>query len=251
MKFSIIMPYYRDPALLKKQLATFDKYPVELTDDIELIIVDDGSPEPDRAVHIIRKHYDGSFVPEWIQLFHIIPDLAWNVEGAINVGAEYAVMPWMLILPADHILNAEGADLLLSDERDENEVIYFDRMRPDGKRYDCAQGIMMMSRMVFVQMGMYDERYCGVYGLSGGDFQRRLSQHRTHDGGLKLARIVHPHVKLKMLHRPHTEDCGQHSLMRKGSRDGNELSMMKLFYESSIYGNTLKRFRLPHVVVDL
>ena len=69
--FSLILPYYRNPLMLGEQLAIANLYPRE----IDLIVVDDGSPEP--ALPIIT-----ALATRPVSLYRIEKDIPWNRGGA-------------------------------------------------------------------------------------------------------------------------------------------------------------------------
>jgi hypothetical protein len=54
------IPYYRNPAMLSEQYRIWAGYPEDLKEQIEIVLVDDGSPEP--AIDVPRPDHRRSRV---------------------------------------------------------------------------------------------------------------------------------------------------------------------------------------------
>ncbi len=105
---TMIVPYYRQPNMLRKQLETWKSYSLNVRDTVHFIIVDDCSPEP--AIDVLRE--PGSALA-YTSLYRIDKDVPWNRGMARNLGTRMAETPWILHLDTDHILPAESAELLV------------------------------------------------------------------------------------------------------------------------------------------
>jgi hypothetical protein len=79
--FTLIVPYYRNPVMLREQIKAWEDYP----DAVSIILVDDGSPEP--ALEVVREHAPAALLPR-LTLYRIDVDIPWNRGGARNLGAK-------------------------------------------------------------------------------------------------------------------------------------------------------------------
>jgi hypothetical protein len=196
-EFTLIVPFYRNVAMLTRQVEEWNQYPEGVT----VICVDDGSPEP--ALPIITgsshskfidvsNHDEGRSVLSWpqsIQLYRILVDKPWNRVGARNLGAHIATTEWILQADIDHILPADSARALLAFTPDPNRWYRFPRWRfgaADGTRRKdaiapaCEYGQVhphvdsyLIRKAAYWETGGYDEDYAGCLG-GGGAFLRRL-----------------------------------------------------------------------------
>ncbi len=108
---TMIAPYYRQPAMLRKQLETWYSYPREIYEAFDFIVVDDCSLEP--AERVMDPSYTRPSFNHRIQLYRIDKDVPWNRGMARNLGTRMAETPWILHLDTDHILPPESAELLV------------------------------------------------------------------------------------------------------------------------------------------
>jgi GT2 family glycosyltransferase len=186
---SLIIPFYRNSAMLAVQLAEINKYPA----GYKIIIVDDGSPEP--AEPIVREHLEGTFGQAQISLYRIDVDIPWNREGARNLGATVADTPWIIHVDIDHLLAAPCAEALLKFRPDPSHWYRFGRFRcgaadetrqkdqrktglPDDATYGRIHEHIdsyLMTRELYWKVGGYDEDYSGVLG-GGNAFLTRVEQ---------------------------------------------------------------------------
>lgn len=184
MKFTLIVPYYRNPAMLARQCEEWNKY----GDNVDVICVDDGSPEP--AEPILREHCHNSRV----RLLRITKDIAWNRGGARNLGAMQAKTDWILHVDIDHVLLSATYDALggftpaaghwyrfsryrvgaadfTRNKDDLDRSAEFGKIKPHMDSYLC-------NRDTYLWLGGYDEDYSG--GLGGGTpFVRELQNAGT------------------------------------------------------------------------
>lgn len=120
--FTLILPYYRNPRMLERQAAEWAAYPPT----VNVIVVDDGSPDGERAHQILPADSRAC-------VLRVLIDIPWNRNGARNLGATFAglvdaevdrrhreitpgyVPPvrWHLHTDIDHVLPAESAAALL------------------------------------------------------------------------------------------------------------------------------------------
>lgn len=168
MTLTLILPYYRNVAMLERQADEWERYPEEL----RVIVVDDGSPEP--ALDFIR----GSRA----SVYRIQEDIPWNRNGARNLGNHVAETPFILHTDIDHLLLADQATALCSTHLDPEEWYKFRRFRrgaadetrqKDDLSPTCEYGEIkphidsfLCTPTRYWQAGGYDERYSGSLGGS-------------------------------------------------------------------------------------
>ncbi len=108
---TMIVPYYRQPKMLDKQIQTWEGYTNEVARMFHMIVVDDCSPEP--AEPLVEANTFRRWNSERLSLYRIDKDVPWNRGMARNLGTRMAETPWILHLDTDHILPAESAELLV------------------------------------------------------------------------------------------------------------------------------------------
>lgn len=177
---TLILPYYRSPMMLVKQLEVIREYPP----DFDVIIVDDCSPEP--AELFIQGE-------DLVSLYRIEDDIPWNREGARNLGAHVAKTDWIIQTDIDHIFPSECVDQLLDYFLDpdfvENCWYRFPRFRvgradetrkKDDLQMDQEYGPIkphidsyLCTREMYWHTGGYNEDYSGCLG-GGGQFLKMM-----------------------------------------------------------------------------
>lgn len=171
MKFTLIIPYYRNPAMLERQAQEWVKY----GRNVEVIVVDDGSPEPAYPTVKLARDLGAN-----VRLFRVIPDIPWNRNGARNLGAMQATTDWILHVDIDHILPVATAEELALWEAAKGEWYRFTRYRvgkadftrkkddiPDDVEFGKIKPHMdsyLCERATYMKLGGYDEDYSGSLG---------------------------------------------------------------------------------------
>ena len=192
--FTLIVPYYRNPEMLWHQAMVWAGYPPE----IEVIVVDDGSPEPAAAV----------LPPDCrAALYRIETDIPWNRNGARNLGAHVAATPWILQTDIDHLLPVESAKWLAETFTADPACWYrfarFRRGRADATRRkdalpdDAEFGEVkphvdsyLCRRDLYWRIGGYDEDYSGHLGGSAPFLAKLAAAARCHLLGLAPLHVV-------------------------------------------------------------
>lgn len=182
----MVLPYYRAPKMLRVQVANWLTYPDHVREEIRLLVVDDGSPEP--ALEVLGEL---PALPSQFSLYRIAQDIPWNRGGARNLGSQVATTPWLLHLDIDHILPPPAATTLLDMDLSAARWYRFERFRvgaaddtrkkdacdpaetfakikPHGDSYLCP-------RSLYWRVGGYDEDYSGCLG-GGSPFLAQLEQ---------------------------------------------------------------------------
>lgn len=182
--FSLIVPFYRNVAMLRRQCEEWNHYPPAA----KIIVVDDGSPEP--ALPVILE----CLIPERrnvLTLYCIHHDIPWNREGARNLGAHLAGTDWIVHVDIDHVMSAPAASALLGIDPDPARWYRFRRFRcgradatrrKDAIADDAAYGEIkphvdsyLITRDLYWKAGGYNEDFAGCLG-GGGEFLRRLGR---------------------------------------------------------------------------
>ena len=175
---TLILPYYNQPEMLKRQLEFIAHYPK----DFKVIVVDDGSA--DRAdFHV--AHWN-----ENLAVYRILEDIPWNRNGARNLGAFMAQTKWIIQTDIDHVLPGTDAEDLQSLTLDPNQWYRFCRVRV-GKADETRKKDLidpnagygeikphidsyLITRERFLS-SPYDERYRGFLG-GGSPFLSRMKR---------------------------------------------------------------------------
>lgn len=112
----MIVPYYRQPKMLRMQLEAWNSYPKEVQYAIDFAVVDDCSPEPAQEVLMNYAYSNMTLLsdPGFISLYRIDKDVPWNRGMARNLGTKMATTPWVLHVDTDHVLPAQSAQALIA-----------------------------------------------------------------------------------------------------------------------------------------
>lgn len=218
---SLVLPYYMNASMLELQYRTWAAWGERAKAQFEIVIVDDGSPQP--AADVPRP--DG--LPA-LSIYRVTEDRPWHQHAARNLGAHVAKGPWLLLTDMDHVLKPDAADALLKRlGRLDNRTAYFlDRIEADtGLRTRNDDGALkphpnsfVMTRELYWQCGGYDEDFCGIYGTDGL-FKDRLFG-IAERGFLK-------HVSLVRYWRDLIADASTTTLPRKeGRKPGEKAAVM-------------------------
>lgn len=173
---TIVIPYYSQPLMLKRQLEEIVKYP----EGYKAIIVDDCSLIP--ASTVCEK-------ADNISLYRITTEIPWNRGGARNLASMEAETEWIIHVDIDHVLPVECAERLLEFKPNPVNWYRFPRYRvgkadetrkKDQIPDDCEYGKIhphidsyLITKKAYWQAGGYDERYSGCLG-GGSPFLQQL-----------------------------------------------------------------------------
>ncbi len=114
---TMVVPYYRQPKMLRKQLETWASYAPEVRAVFDFNIVDDGSPEDAHTVY--REWADSCDESDTVgvAIYRIDKDIPWNRGMARNLGTKFADTKWVLHVDTDHVLPSMMAWQLLQTVR--------------------------------------------------------------------------------------------------------------------------------------
>lgn len=178
---TLILPYYRQPRMLERQLQEWAEFPA----GIAFVVVDDGSEEP--AADVITNAAEA--VKRRLRLFRITVDIPWNRGGARNLGAQQARTDWILQVDTDHVMPADAAAALVEFTPQPFRWYRFRRWRQGRADFTrnkdkIPRGVTfgeihphidsyLVELSTYWRVGGYDEDYSGVLG-GGSAFLRRL-----------------------------------------------------------------------------
>jgi glycosyltransferase involved in cell wall biosynthesis len=172
---SLVMPFYLNRSMLELQMREWLRWSPKAKAQIEIIIVDDGSPDP--ALDVALPGLTECDRPV-ISIYRIAEDRPWHQHAARNLGAHVAKGPWLLLTDMDHVLTATNADALLKRlARLDLGTAYFlhrieastglPTMANDGITPKPHPNSFVMTRDLYWKAGGYDEDFCGIYGTDG------------------------------------------------------------------------------------
>lgn len=173
IRLSLCTQYWKNGGMLAEQYRIWAGYPEALKAQIEILVVDDGSPE--RAVDVPRPEGLPSLR---IYTFQAAPSDAppWRQDAARNRGAHEAVGDWLFLTDIDHVLPAASLEKLLA--LVDGPDLVFDRLHRldapsltpkvnDRGELHPHPNTYFMRKSRYWQIGGYDEEYCGIYGTDG------------------------------------------------------------------------------------
>jgi hypothetical protein len=188
IRLSICLAYYRNAGMLAEQMRVWAAYPQDLKNQIEVIVVDDSSPEP--AVDVPRP--DGLPSLTIGRLSDVADPMTppWRQDAARNRAAHDAQGDWLFLSDMDHVLPAGSASALVRRCAFGSDVAYsFQRLDMPylTPKLDKRGGLhphpntYAMKKARYWAIGGYDEDACGIYGTDG-PFKKRL---------LETSKLVH------------------------------------------------------------
>lgn len=112
-KYSVIIPHYNMPSLLERLVSS-----IPLRDDIQIIVVDDCSPNSEKYLSLYKflNRDDLSF---------IISDYNGGGGHARNVGLKYAIGKWVLFADSDDFFTPGAFDIFDKYYDTDKGVVYF------------------------------------------------------------------------------------------------------------------------------
>jgi glycosyltransferase involved in cell wall biosynthesis len=193
----------KDGASLDELLDQYASYSPSLLDEIEFVVVDDGSPiewKPRRDLSLN------------LRVLRIEKDIPWNQAGARNLGVSQARADRVLLVDSDHLFPEETLEYCLKAKGLRRRMIRFWRRYPEEKALRRPHGnSFLCSRGRFLRFFGYDEEFAGHYGLEDEMFWRWQRYHGTH--------FVHAPKSTYCLLRHLDRDSSYHSLERDRTKN--------------------------------
>lgn len=150
-------------------LRDFTVLPAEVLDQIQFVIVDDGSP----------LKYD---IPDFdlnLTWVRIDQDIRWNQAGARNAAMLHARAENVVITDVDHAFPEHTVRWLLDHPIKRRRFYKFWRKMPDGSLIKGHPNIFYMARSRFFQLFGTDEEFAGAYGAEDYRFVKNFKNHGT------------------------------------------------------------------------
>jgi hypothetical protein len=161
---TITFPYYCQPRMLDLQLGCMASYSQFVKSHIEIIVVDDCSPENPLTV------WGGIGIP--MRFFRTDKRIPWSVAFARNLAAKQSSNDWILFTDIDHLVSGEVAESLICGDFDPHYVYIFDRLFCGGEKHHGHKNSYFTHRIFRERLGGEDERMIG-YGPQERDFNER------------------------------------------------------------------------------
>ena len=211
------LPYYMNQAMLDRQIDSIAALPKQLRDLMEMIIVDDGSPDKP------QPSFRSPGCP--LRIFRIAQDVPWNQDAARNIAAFEARARWLLLTDIDHLVPKDTWDALAKAKLNKENVYRFckrktldrDGPKPKISEYKPHPNSWIMTRAMYWKIGGYDERFAGNYGTDG-DFRDNILRH---------AKLELIDLALWRVPRETIADASTTTLKRKDPAQGAEIRRIK------------------------
>lgn len=211
---TIVLAYYLNPGMLQRQYAELRALPEALRQQLQLIVVDDGSPrDPAQPAEIGMP----------LQIYRMQRDVRWNQDACRNIGVHHATTRWVLLTDMDHQPPIGTLQSLVYGGFDQAAVYRFSRVSaPDLAPYKPHPNSWFMTRKMFDRIGGYDERFAGYYGTDA-DFRDRVK---------KIARIELLDDVLIRVPREVVPDASTTTYGRKEKQD--TVNIRRILHERSL-----------------
>jgi len=168
----ILVPYYRNFNMLKFQIKNWKSWSYEIRKDINIIIVDDGSPEPLDSNKLKCENMLN------LLLYRIKENIPWNIAGAKNLLADQCESEWFLMHDIDYVVPYKAINKILKLDMS-NQKIYYNFHVENitiPKRRRISKIAMLMNRETFWSVGGFNEALSGKWGLQMSDLRVRLKK---------------------------------------------------------------------------
>ena len=165
MKMTVVYPAYNCHEMTKFALTKYRTYPAHLLDNLEVIIIDDGSMPP--------LEVDGTGLN--VQHYQVPVDIPWNHGGCKNLGTLQASYDWIIYLDSDRIIPPESLEYLFTNAQSGNYYI-FAQINHDGSSRGTKKpfGVFCAERAEMLRVKGFDERFCGAYGYEDLQLSKKL-----------------------------------------------------------------------------
>ena len=201
---TVVLLYYCNPVKLVKQIQHFQSMPTKLISQIQILIVDDGSPPGLQANEYYRSNENENL---HIRIIRVIPNVAWNMPQTQNIGfylASKSQSERVIMLDLDTFVNFDVLQLAMSiplistatatttvtndSSSSEQQRIAYQFMigptpqssqqnEPRQQHQHTHPKIALLSPTLYWNVGGYDEGFVGHYGHDDYAFWYRLQAH--------------------------------------------------------------------------
>lgn len=193
-KIYFIYPYYENPLMLEKQIDNWNNYTGELRDLVEIILVDDCSPENPAAPIMERCKLKKS-------VYRVLENIPWGQHHARNVGASVVKdeNAWLFMSDIDIIFTPQEFCNLMDIRLNPNRLHTFERKFLNGDPPKYHLNTFLVKHRHFWGVNGYDVDFCGTYG-GDGPFLQQLNirapqlHHGTQSDHLKPKTELSGHI---------------------------------------------------------
>lgn len=201
---TIALLYFAKPALLLRQLQEFASYPIELQQQLSILIVDDASPPGLQATDYIHKSAPHAFR---IRVARILTPRDWNIGGARNLAFYLSDTSRTLLLDLDILIPHHVFQAALSwpmfDHRHQQPprqlAHRFNRRRPKDGSTRVHPAVSILSTTAYWENGGCDEDFCGNYGYTDVHFWFRWKMDPT--------RLLKDHMDVYLVELESVKTC--------------------------------------------
>jgi hypothetical protein len=175
---TIALLYYARPSMLLHHLETLASYPLELQQQLTLLIIDDGSPIGLRATDYMDRSHFQTTLSVRIRITRVTRDIAWNIGGARNLAFYLVDTSKVLLLDLDMMVPVETMTEVLtspswSTMNGTLELAHrFNRKRLNGKAQKHP-AVSVLDVASYWKSGGCDEDFVGQYGYTDVHFWHR------------------------------------------------------------------------------
>jgi hypothetical protein len=161
--------------MLEIQVRHWNQYPAELGAYIQIVLVDDASPD-----HPALPIFKECKLPK--MLFKVDVNIPWHQHAARNIGSKDAdPEQYLFMSDMDIVLPPEAACQIVGRELDPAKYYSFERaFAPSLTFRKVHHNTFLVRPALFWQVGGYDEDYVGMYP-SEGPFLRQLNAIAPHE----------------------------------------------------------------------
>lgn len=150
-------------------LEEYARYPADVLDRTQFVVVDDGSP-----ISYAIPALDLNLT--WLK---VNQDIRWNQAGARNLAMLYARSNNVIISDVDYSFPPHTLRWLIGRNAHHRRFYRFFRKRADGSLRRGHPNIFYLSRARFFQLFGTDEEFAGGYGAEDVRFVRNFKNHGT------------------------------------------------------------------------
>lgn len=176
-RFTLCLPFYCNAGMLERTYQAMEQLPEEVRENIGMIVVDDGTPEPYAPAF-------GRSIGLPLSVYRIDVDIRWNQDAARNIAVHHCRTRWALMTDIDHLVPLATWQYLIRTKLNRDYVYRFSRMTIEkddghfGKKcvvtpYKPHPNSWLMTSDMYDRIGGYDESFAGHYGTDA-EFRDRV-----------------------------------------------------------------------------
>lgn len=179
MNITVVYPYYMNNDMFNLHIAEWNKYSLEAKNQINFIVVDDGSPLPLTSKNLIpnwsripngyeKRTIEKGFVnledcKVNLSIYRICEDVGYNLSGAKNLGSLLAKTEWIFLCDFDYLLPSESAERLVKFDFKPGHIYFPMWIKTNGKADTKHENNFIVEKWEFWKNHGYDEDFAGFY----------------------------------------------------------------------------------------